>query len=111
MKTLHRLNCFFVGLPIALGLIGIIFNDLFFLALLSTMITGLGQLLLGLFLLIKEPKNKFLHFYFLGVFLFFGLCYFNDKFRLEDSISLILFSLPTFLVMYLTIIIYKKSKT
>lgn len=48
MKLIFRLNILAIGLPILLGLVGTIFNIFLFYALLSTMLTGLIQVVLGI---------------------------------------------------------------
>jgi hypothetical protein len=110
MSTLNKLNCFFVGLPIMLGAIGLIFNDFYFWALVSTMLTGAFQLIAALYLICIEPKNKLLHIYFILVILFFGLWFFNSTIGYENILTITLLGIPIVLTIYLSIIIYKKSK-
>lgn len=112
MKTLKYLNTFAISLPIALLIIGTIINDAagnwIGFALFSTMLTGLIQVLLGLFLLIKNLKNKHLRTYIISVILFFLLWYINAEINYLNIITFILFPIPLILATYFSLIIYKK---
>ncbi|CAM4337358.1 hypothetical protein [Flavobacterium terrigena] len=112
MKTLKYINTFAIGFPITLLLIGIIINDAagnwIGFALFSTMLTGLIQVLLGLFLLYKNPKNKHLRIYIISVILFFLLWFINAQINYLNIITFILFPIPLILATYLSLIIYKK---
>ena len=92
MKILKHINTFAIGLPIILLVIGLTINDpgqnFIGYALFSTMLTGLIQVLLGLFLIYKNSKNSLLN-------------YFN-------IITFILFLIPLILAAYFSLIIYKK---
>lgn len=114
MKILKILNTVAIALPIILLLIGISINDsagnYISYALYSTMITGAIQILLGLIILIKEPRNKYIIMYFLVVIAFFGLWYFNVKIIYSDLLTFTLFPLPLLLAIYLSVLIYKKEK-
>ncbi|WP_396162811.1 hypothetical protein [Flavobacterium sp.] len=114
MKILKFLNTIAIGLPIMLLLIGIGINDsagnYISYALYTTMITGGIQLLLGLIILMKEPRNKYIIAYFLVVIAFFLLWYFNVKILYSDLLTFTLFPIPLLLAIYLSILIYKKEK-
>lgn len=114
MKTIKFLNTLAIALPIILLLIGIGINDsegnYISYALYSTMITGAIQLLLGLIILINEPRNKYILLYFLVVIIFFALWYFNVKIICSDLLTFTLFPIPLLLAIYLSILIYKKEK-
>ena len=112
MKILKHINTLAIGLPITLLLIGLIVNDpgqnFIGYALFSTMLTGLIQVLLGLFLLYKNSKNKHLRIYILSVILFFLLWYINSLLNYFNIITFILFLIPLILAAYFSLIIYKK---
>ncbi|MES2862901.1 MAG: hypothetical protein V4666_02170 [Bacteroidota bacterium] len=113
MKTLKNLNTLAIGLPLTLLIIGLIINDpgqnFIGFALFSTMLTGLIQVLLGLFLLYKNPNNKFLKIYFNSVILFFLLWYINAEIIRSPIFTYFLIPIPMVLAIYLSIIIYKQK--
>ena len=112
MKILKYINTFAIGLPILLLILGIIINDAagnwIGLALFSTILTGLIQVLLGLFLLIKNIKNKYLNTYIIAVILFFLLTYLNVNIFYSDIFYFFLYPIPLILATYFSLIIYKK---
>ncbi len=112
MKILKYINTFAIGLPILLLILGIIINDAvgnwIGLALFSTILTGLTQVLLGLFLLIKNIKNKYLNTYIIAVILFFLLSYLNVNIFYSDIFYFFLYPIPLILATYFSLIIYKK---
>lgn len=109
MKTIKYLNTFAVGLPFLILLTYPIYLDTsIFYALYSTMITGFIQVILGLVMLFREPKNKFIITYLITVLLFFLLWYLNMNVFNSDYMTFFLFSVPPILAIYLSIIIYKK---
>lgn len=112
MKILKYINTFAIGLPILLLILGIIINDAagnwIGLALFSTILTGLTQVLLGLFLLIKNIKNKYLNIYIIAVILFFLLYYLNVNIFYSDIFYFFLYPIPLILATYFSLIIYKK---
>jgi len=111
MKSLKITNSIAIGLPILLLSIGIIINDTagnyIAYSLFSLIITGFIQIILGLILLFKNPKNIFYNIYILIVILFFALWYIDVKIYYSDILSIILFPIPIFLAIYLSILIYK----
>ena len=109
MKNLFKLNVFFVGLPIALCLIGVFKEEFLFWGLISTMLTGLFQVIAGIKLLSEEPKDIRLRIYIISVIIFFTLWIINTKIGYNDIIMYVLFPIPLLLAFYLSIIIYKKS--
>ena len=111
MKTIKYLNTIAIGIPIILTVLSIIDNGLIILAIYSTIITGVIQVLLGLIILIKEPRNKYIIIYFLVVIAFFSLWYFNVKIIYSDLLTFTLFPIPLILAIYLSILIYKKEKS
>ena len=110
MKTIKYLNTIAIGLPLVLTILSIIDISLIILAIYSTMITGAIQLLIGLIILIKEPRNKYIIAYFLVVIAFFSLWYFNVKITYSDLLTFTLFPIPLLLAIYLSFLIYKKEK-
>ena len=111
MKTIKYLNIIAIGIPIILTILSIIDNGLIILAIYSTIITGAIQVLLGLIILVKEPRNKYILLYFLVVITFFALWYFNIKIIYSDLLTFTLFPIPLLLAIYLSVLIYKKEKT
>lgn len=109
MKALKYLNLYAIGTPILLGIIGLIDNDFFFWALLSTIMTGIIHIIIGIKMLMDEPKNNHIRLYAIIVFLFFLAWYINSINGYNDIISYILIGFPPILAIYLSIIIYKKQ--
>ena len=110
MKTIKYLNTIAIGIPLILTILSIIDNGLIILAIYSTIITGVIQVLLGLIILIKEPRNKYIIIYFLVVIAFFSLWYFNVKIIYSDLLTFTLFPIPLLLAIFISILIYKKEK-
>jgi len=112
MKTIKILNTIAVGIPIMLMLIGIIKQDsageFIGYALFSTMFTGFVQVILGIILLIKFPKYMHYQIYLTGVGGYFVLWFISSEFDLQDGFAYFLFSIPPFLAMYLSILIYSR---
>ena len=113
MKTLNYLNFFFVGSPITLILLGLLFDpqqgNLIGYGLFSTILTGLFQVVIGIQMLIDEPKNKYLKIYTVAVILFFLMLLINVQLLYSDLIYFILPFIPPVLAIYLSVIIYKKA--
>jgi uncharacterized membrane protein len=109
MKILNYLNCFFVGIPTILCLIGILNDNFLFFGLLSTIITGLFQVTIGLKMLVDEPNNKSLVNYIIGVVAFFILWFISSVIDFQNTMFYILISTPPVLALFLSIIIYKKA--
>lgn len=110
MTTIKYINTIAIGIPLILTILSIIDNGLIILAIYSTIITGVIQVLLGLIILIKEPRNKYIIIYFLVVIAFFSLWYFNVKIIYSDLLTFTLLPIPLILAIYLSILIYKKEK-
>lgn len=115
MKTLNYLNYFFVGTPITLGLLE---DNLLFWGLLSTILAGIFQIIAGVYLILIEPKNRYLQIYFCSVVFYFGLWYYEANQGIEpvyellyDKISIpLLIGIPPVLAAYLSVIIFIKAK-
>lgn len=111
MKTIKYINTFAISLPFLIAITYPIFEDsAIVFGLYSTMITGFLQVILGIIMLFKNPKNKSFQFYIAAVLLFFSLWYFNANIYYSDSLSVCLFSIPPILAIYLSVLIYKKEK-
>ena len=108
MKIIKYINTFAVGLPILIALLSLINEKYISTALVSTMLTGFVQIVLGLLLLYNNPKNKNLQIYIAVVILFFTLWYFNMNIFYSDFLTFILYPIPLFLAIYISVIIYKK---
>ena len=106
MKNLNYLNYFFVGLPITLCLLGFIDGSFMYFGLLFMICTGFFQVLVGIKLLVDEPKNWCLRTYLISVVLFFSLAFFGYQ---NQQFIYILYSIPPLLAIYLSILIYKKA--
>ena len=108
MKNLFRLNLAFIGFPVLLCLMSVIDGEFLFWGMLSTILTGLFQLVIGFGMLKDEPKDKDLQRYAFLVLLFF--CGWITSAFLEtiNRIMDYIYVLPPLLAAYLTYIIYKK---
>ncbi|WP_026704385.1 hypothetical protein [Flavobacterium soli] len=99
MNALQKINIIGLSIPLIVYLIGfIIREDLLILALLSTMITGLIQLVIGLKLLENYSKHPLLQLYFVVVVLFFILWF--------TTYWDFLWVLPVALAIYMTYILH-----
>jgi hypothetical protein len=112
MKNINYFNNFAIGLPLIILITYPIFKEsaLFF-SLLSTMLTGLIQVIIGIKMFQDEPNNKHLQIYITSVILFFLLWFINSNLQYYEIMSFILFSIPPVLAIYLSLIIYKKTKS
>ena len=110
MKTIKKINTFAIALPFIIAVFAISNENLLIIALLSTMATGFIQVLISLYLLVQEPRNKYLQIYLVIVILFFGLWFINANYHYSDELIFLLFALPVVLAIYLSIIIYKNLK-
>lgn len=106
MKNLNYLNYFFVGLPTALCLLGLIDGAFMYFGLLFTMCTGFFQVVVGIKLLVNEPENWYLRAYIICVVLFFALAFSSYENR---QFIYFIYAIPTLLAIYLSVIIYKKA--
>ena len=111
MKAINYLNYFFVGIPVLLILIGVFCSgELACCGLLSTMLTGLFQLIFGIKMLIDEPNDKNLQHYICGVIFFFLLWLINALVLSWEFIYFILSIIPPILAIYFSMITYKKAQ-
>ena len=99
MNALQKINYIGLSIPFLIYLIGfVIREDLIVLALLSTMITGLIQIVIGFRLLVNYSKHLSLQLYFLLVILFFILWF--------TTYWMCLWTMPLFLTFYMTFILH-----
>jgi hypothetical protein len=111
MRNIKNINAFAVGLPFAIAITYPFFQEgaLFF-ALLSTMLTGLIQVVLAICLLLDEPNDRRLKSYLTATIIFFTLWFINAQIDYYDPLTFILFGIPAILTFYLTYIIHQKAK-
>lgn len=110
MKNVHKLNITVVSLPIILALFGIVDTSFLFFALISTILTGFVQVIIGLTMFINKPKNKSLRIYILSVIIYFSLWFGISSSEItSDKINYLLVVIPILLAIFLSYIIYKKS--
>lgn len=110
MKTIKYLNLFAIGLPISLGLIGLINKEFITEAIASTIITGFIQIMIGFGMFIRNPRNRYIQIYLTGVFLYFSIFLINIRFFDEKTFDLIRVTFPPVLAIYLTTIIHKTKE-
>lgn len=106
METIKYWNTFAIGLPIILLFLSCLDEVFLFYAAISTMLTGLIQIVLGLKMLFEDPSNKSLQLYAGSVGLFFFTWIINARFNYIDIITYILLPIPFILTVYLSVIIY-----
>lgn len=107
MKAIKIINTIAIGTPPALFLIDLVVQGGFSIfALLSTMFTGFVQIVLGLFLMIRFPNNRYYQIYIVSVISFFVLWFMVYSFDLYDFHYLLLW-IPPCLAVYLSVLIYK----
>jgi hypothetical protein len=109
MKNLNYLNYFFIGLPLFFCLIATINIGFLSYAMLSTILTGLFQVVIGLKILADEPNDKGFQIYATSVVLFFISLIVICKMELYDLLNYFLFGIPPFIALYFSIVIYKKA--
>lgn len=111
MKAIKILNTIAIATPFVFLLMEVIYRDGGFamFALLSTMFTGFVQVILGIFLMIRFPKNIHYKSYIIAVVLYFlvGLMVvFSDS--NNDGFIYIFYIIPPCLALYLSILIYSR---
>ena len=113
MKIIKILNTIAIGIPIILASIGYFSNDqsgnFYGFALLSTILTGFIQIILGIILLFKFKENKHYKIYLVLVIIFFMLCFVGTTINKIDYYTYTLIYIPPILALYLSILIYKKQ--
>lgn len=109
MKAIRYWNTFAIGLPIVLLFLGCISEAFLFYAAVSTILTGLIQVILGVKMLFENPENKSLQLYTGSVGLFFCTWVINAGLNYIDTITYILIPIPFILTVYLSVIIYNSK--
>ena len=110
MKTIKQLNTFAVGLPFLILITYPITKEgAFFFSLLSTILTGFIQVLIGIKMILKEPRNLYLQIYIIGVLLYFSIYFISLYFRIYQILDIFFLGVPPLLAIYLSVLIYKKA--
>jgi hypothetical protein len=109
MKTFKILNHIAIGTPLALAFAGIFNYLLIIWAIWSLVLTGAIQVLIGLCLLYRNPNDKLIISYIIGVVTFFGLWHLNVNIAYSEILSYCLFATPLILCIYLSYIVYSKK--
>jgi hypothetical protein len=107
MKIIKNLNTIAIGIPIFILLFGIISEGALMLSAISTILTGLIQLILGIILLFKFKENIHYKIYFISVIIFFSLWIWSPTINKVDYFTYTLIYIPPILAIYLSILIYK----
>lgn len=109
MKKIIKYNFFFIGLPLVLISLGLIFqNPIIFYGLLSTILTGIFQVAMGTKLLLDNPTNKYLRIYIISVILFFFLYFIVSTTKYYNKTLLIIMkATPALIAIYFTLILFK----
>ena len=102
MNVLKTINTLALSIPIFFVILGIFDNNYFLTAIVSTMATGFLQIIIGIYFWYKNPNSIHIKVYFFLTLLFFILV--NTKIQNDWY-----WSIPAFLCLYLTILIYTKK--
>ena len=104
------LNTIAIGIPFFILLFGIIYEGAIILAAISTMITGLLQIIVGIFFWKNHKENIHIKIYFLLVASFFFLWYYNVNINYIDTLTWPLIFTPLVLCIYISSIIYSQKE-
>jgi uncharacterized membrane protein YhfC len=107
MKILNTIS---IGIPLFILLFGIIYEGALILAAISTMITGLLQIIVGIIFWKNHKENIHIKIYFLLVVTFFSLWYYNVNVYYIDALTWPLIFTPLVLCIHISIIIYSTKK-
>lgn len=107
MKIIKNLNTLAIGIPIFKLLFGIISKGALMLSVISTILTGFIQLILGIILLFKFKENIHYKIYFISVIILFSLWIWSPTINKVDYFTYTLIYIPPILAIYLSILIYK----
>jgi hypothetical protein len=110
MDKYKNFNAIAIMLPFFLAIFGIIDNTMFLFAILSTILTGIIQVIISLIMLFNDPLDRFLQIYVVAVVFFFVTWFVNSQTGYNNIITYCLLPIPIVLAIYLTIIIHKKIK-
>ncbi|MFH6963340.1 hypothetical protein ACHRVK_13165 [Flavobacterium plurextorum] len=110
MKTINYINSFLLGIPLIIFILAFLkIIDLTVYGLLSVIFIGLFQIIVSGYMLFKEPQNKYLQLYIIGVvFYFVMICI--DPFSSPNFKTYFGIGIPIILAFYLSILIYKKAE-
>ncbi|WP_298151624.1 hypothetical protein [Flavobacterium sp.] len=98
MRTLRIANSIAIGIPLLLCLLGFVDEDFFIIGMISSVLTGFLQLLIGVLYLFDYPKSIAIKVYFIATASFF-LLWRCTSFEW-------IWILPVLLCIYLSAIIY-----
>lgn len=103
MKNLKYLNMFAIAIPFLIGMLGFTNESLFIVALISTMLTGIIQVIIGIIYVFLFPNSILIKVYLLLV-TFFGISWLalgqNDW----------VWFLPPSLCIFLTVLLHNQVK-
>jgi uncharacterized membrane protein len=99
---MRTINNFAIGIPVFLALLGFAENSFWGLALLSTILTGFIQVLIAIAYAVEHYNDRHIHYYFLGVGVFFMLW-------ISTTDAAFIWSIPPILAIYLTYILNKQQ--
>ncbi len=103
MKNINYTNYFMTGIPCALGILGFLLPQCWFVGALFTILTGAFQFIVGTGILIDSGgQRKEYVMYFAGTIAFFMLWIFTDWHYV--------FVLPPVLALYLSVLLYIDAK-
>jgi hypothetical protein len=105
MNNLQKLNTIAISIPFIIALFAIFETGFLLLALLSTMITGLLQIIIA-FIILYQNINKHIISYLLLVVIFFLLVYIYSNYIFEYEMINYIWIIPILLCMYLTYIVH-----
>lgn len=110
MRIVKNINTLAISLPfLILASYPFINEDAIVYSLLSTLITGIMQILLSIYLFIIDYKREKIKIYLVGVITFFSIWFVLNEIRVLDKIGMFLIFIPPILAYYLSIIIYSKK--
>ena len=110
MEKLKLTNSIAIIIPLFLGVLGIVEPISLYFAAYSTMLTGLLQIIIGIFFWKNHKENIYIKIYFLLVLTFFSLWYYNVNVYYIDELTWILLFTPLALCIYISVIIYSQKE-
>ena len=110
MKIVQNINTLAISLPfLILASYPYINEDAIVYSLLSTLITGILQILLSIYLFIIGYKREKIKIYLVSVITFFSTWFLLNEIKILDIIGMFLIFIPPVLAYYLSKIIYSKQ--
>ena len=110
MENLKLTNSIAIIIPLFLGVLGIVEPISLYFAAYSTMLTGLLQIIVGIFFWKNHKGNIHIKIYFLLVTSFFSLWYYNVNINYIDTLTWPLIFTPLVLCIYISSIIYSQKE-